>query len=214
MATISNLTTSSKSYLDTWQLEKRVDGLEVAVDGVRDSLAPLIINSWEDTNYVSNLCATTDRISVLEESFNDMQKNIEQMNDSIKELTRALENYTAPAGDNQDDRTSKIIGDLEFFPPNYYDYDILLDENIWIFPKVEEKPIKIVHKNEDYTQYGYKEKDYSWCDAFTSYLMNKMDNDEKYKPLLDIGINIKDSNNQFKSTYDILQELSEKWSQL
>ena len=72
MATISNLTTNSKSYLDTWQLDKRVDGLEIAVDGMRDTLAPLIANSWEDINYVSNLCATTNRISALEESFDYM----------------------------------------------------------------------------------------------------------------------------------------------
>ena len=157
MATISDLTTSSKSYLDTWQLEKRVNGLEVAVDGVRDSLAPLIVNSWEDTNYVSNLCATTDRISELEKSFEYIQKDIKQMSNSIKELTKALKNYTASAEDNQDNRTSKIIGDLEFFPPNYYDYDILLDENVvWIFPKVEEKPIKIVYKD-------------SWGDMITKY---------------------------------------------
>ena len=72
MATISNLTTNSKSYLDTWQLDKRVDGLEIAVDGMRDTLATLIANSWKDTNYVSNLCATTNRISALEESFDYM----------------------------------------------------------------------------------------------------------------------------------------------
>ena len=156
MATVSNLTMNSKSYLDTWQLEKRVNGLEVAVDGVRDSLAPLIVNSWEDTNYIPKLCATTDRISALEESFYYMQKDIQTMSDSIKELTKALENYTASAEDNQNNRTSKIIGDLEFFPPNYYDYDILLDEYIWIFPKVEEKPIKIIYED-------------SWGDMITKY---------------------------------------------